>query len=598
MSGTKVNILSLYNFRVEDLQWLEQSGFTSNEVAKVFQNGTDLVYDSTHKKFKPRLAGAKPLSLAQLVHVANKIRQADTPVKDINGDGKPDVGDGYIDLKEAKKLMLGTLKSHKAKATDPKVFLAYLKHLMTHRYNPIYKNWTNLAGILFHRHLVDTLGIYNDGLLQTDLAHANYLIPGNGLTKTVSNAVLLGPVAVYNIFAKENVPYLMGDAGARAKAILRHSRAKIILSNLKDVFEKGYAKREKWALKGNLLMALKKLSKADAKIIGEQLAGKEIYRIFQIKDDKKRYDALKKFADAERPGAAGFGGGNTSDLSFWNYAGGKNNLYFAASIYNSLYSQAHVAGDPKWSAQFKAEVDQTLKDLKGNGGSFGNALLHWFSLKKVPYRDWSDQNTINAPGRLIFGLSAFAGSWKYGLKLARSIGKIGNYWRLKGFLRGPIKWGLGKIKNIRGKDFNLKASLRKKRNLPTDDMIQAAKDNRKAGKNLAFTERPLHWVNKKLEKITKVPGVKETADTANKVRKSRISNVLVDGFLSFAVANAATNALTKSFKNPFNESLKLQVDPPLRSRAFCNPSIFPKGCPDTPLKGSKAKGSKPKAQKK
>lgn len=397
----QVDIRALYSLPIENLDGLE---FLSPQAINRRLRGTDLVYSSKDKSLE-RLNGKKT-SIRQEAAMVNMLRNADTD------------RDGFLELTEAQVLLEDQFQKSGTQIY-PRQFLDGAQKLMRFRYGPLLENIKRIDGKAQSHPILYALELYNNGLLQEDTRHAHATLPYNGLTKSVTNAVFFLPSALHNAFVddEDEAPLMIGDALAATGAEKRYHRAQGAIRELERIFDQGVQRGEAWAFAGDLEKAAEKLSGADREIILHQLAGRQIYSILNTSDPDERFKKLEAFAEGERPGALGFGGGNTSDASFWNYTGRKSNLYFARSIYHYLVKKASSGENPIDEAR-RIRARKQLDRMKGNGGSFTNMAMVgltqiislgglWF--EPTPYRAWGDADSMDCMGRFANGLLALWG---------------------------------------------------------------------------------------------------------------------------------------------------------------------------------------------
>jgi len=411
----KVNIKSLYHLPMENLEGLEL--LPPDEIARRFR-GSDLVYDTgahSLKRLSSEVGGDTSVRETTIYREAETVallRQADSD------------DDGFLDLTEAKAFLQHQIGvgSPDQPALYPGKFLEGVEKLMANRYDPIAANIQKIDGEGASQPLITLLQTYNTGILQDDVRHAHSVLPVNGLTKSAVNVVGFVPMAVHNIFTsdKNDGPMMVGSAWAETDAQSRFDRANRAINNLRAVFREGVENNEEWAMMGNLEEALPKLSEGDREIIVDQLAAKRIDKILHTEDPNQRFALLSEFADGERPGFLGFGGGNTNDKSFWNYFGWKRNTYMALSIQHYLVKKASSEDSTADEARRKQARD-TIQDIKGEGGGFTNMFMvgatNLLSLggtlfEPTPYREWGDFDEMNGVGRFVNGALALWGGHK------------------------------------------------------------------------------------------------------------------------------------------------------------------------------------------
>lgn len=424
MTPPKVDIQSLDSLYLENLLQLDV-----NEAAKRF-TGSDLALDTktgTLAKVGKDGATGEATSLEQEAAWVQTIREADTNK------------DHFVDVDEVKKL-LGKLPADQASAIDPNKFLESVQKLMKDRYDPLAKNMKGWKAELTFRPTLDALDLYNKGILSESYRHAGATIALNGLGKTLANVGGFLSFPIRRIGGKTDV--LWGDQKAMAAAKAEFDARQASLDKLRDVIQKGVAAGESWAVEGKLDEALKKLDAKDAKVLNEQLAATKIHEILNTTDPKERNQKMAEFAKKDRP--SGFlsffnlSTGNTSgDASFWNYTGGRHNLYFSRTVLRFLGTKAS-SGDAAADDILHKDSRATLADMNGDPlGGFNNlaavGLTNIFCLggkvcQPTEYRDWSDEAYMDAFGRSVDGAFMVFG----GNRFLTRLGEAGKLARLKG----------------------------------------------------------------------------------------------------------------------------------------------------------------------
>ncbi len=430
----KVDIHSLNSLYLENLQDLDP-----NLVAKRFK-GTDLVLDTETgelKKIGPDGTSPELTSIDQENAWIKTLREADGAA-----DGKKD---GYIDINEVKKL-LSTLPPESSSTIDPEKFLDSIAKLMKDRYDPLAANMNGWKAELAFKPTLDALDLYNKGLLSAATQQAGETIAFNSLTKTTVNIVGFFTYPVRRIGGPTET--LWGDMRARESAKKDYDTRQAVIERLKAAIDKGVAGGESWALQGDFAMALQQLDPADAELLNGQLAATKINNLLNLSDPKERYRQMMDFAKADLPGWSGFGTGNTSEGwfgDFWNYSGHRYNLFFARTVLRFLGTKA-ASGDEPSDDAMHSDARQTLSDSQGDGGGYTNLVavgltgigcglgyavsLSWWTEAVdtntciTEYRDWSDEDRMDALGRgidgaiMVFGGSKFLSRLSEGMKLS------------------------------------------------------------------------------------------------------------------------------------------------------------------------------------
>jgi len=439
----KVDIHSLDSLYLENLL-----GLDANEAAKRFK-GTDLVLDTKTGELKKTGKDASNVDVTSLEQEAawvKAIRDADGGV-----DGKKD---GYVDLSEVKK-MLSTLPPESSASIDPQKFLDSIEKLMKDRYDPLAGNMKGYSAELAFKPTLDALDLYNKGLLSAAYQQAGATIAFNSLTKTAVNIVGFVGYPLRRIGGPTDA--LWGDMKARESAKKDFDKRQTVIDKLKDAINKGVAANESWAIEGKLDEALKKLDPADAKLLNDQLAASKLNGILNLDDPKERYKQMMDFVKADRPGWSTFGTGNTSEGWFsdpWNYTGHRYNTFFARTVARFLGTKANT-GDAKSDDATHNEARLILADSQGDGGGFWNlaavgltgigcGIGYGVTFGKgvnmktcvTDYRDWSDEDRMDALGRGIDGAIMVFGGNKFLGRLgeARKLGGLKGVFTAEGVL--------------------------------------------------------------------------------------------------------------------------------------------------------------------
>ncbi|MCE9626240.1 MAG: hypothetical protein K8R69_12455 [Deltaproteobacteria bacterium] len=409
----KVDIQALDSLHLEKLV-----GMDPHEAAKRF-HGTDLKLDA--KTSDLRTTDGKTLtSCEQEATWVAAIRSADTN------------GDHFVDLEEIKNLLRASEQA--SAATDPRKFLASIARLVKNRYEPLSKNMHAFRTELAFQRTIETMELYNQGLLNEGYRHASSTIAFNGLAKTAANLLGFVPGLIRRTWSAQSV--LMGDQWARETARKNFEKRRAAIGALKGVITKGIAANATWALEGRLEEAMKRLDDKTASMLNDQLAAPQLHEIFALPDPKERYKRMLAFARQDRPGFLGFGTGNTragwlNRDDPWNVSGHRYNTYFSRTVLHFLATKAS-SGNSDFDEILHKEARATLSDMNGDGGDFNNlgalGLLNLLSIggllfEPTPYRDWSDESSMDALGRMIDGVFLiFAGN--------RSLTRIGEATKL------------------------------------------------------------------------------------------------------------------------------------------------------------------------
>jgi len=449
VSGNKIDLKPIQNLYIENL--IDAAEVLGKEkVSKIFE-GSDVYLDTKTGELKTNVNGqVKVLKLQEEADALRFVKSADAD------------GNGELTLEELTPVLAKTPGFEKFKPED---FMQYLDVMVTKRYAVIAKNMEKFASDLAFKPLLDTLDTYNVGLYWDDVRQATSVMPLNGLTKTGVNIVTFPRNIVRLITKGRGIPILpkdfigdewnLADGLAKKTAENEQKERSAAIQELRDKIAEGVKKGEDWAMKGNFDEAFKKLSAKSQDILSKRIPAKEINDILAIKDDSKRYDALKAFAEGERPGALGLGGGKAGGASGWNYFGWHRNTVFARSIAAFLGSKA-ATQDKAYTDKLHKDANLLRKDILGDGGGFTNmvswgltGLLHIvtspipgdkFTVDQTPRRRWGDEASMDGVGRsldagiMLFlsykGIKSFGEAWK--LRGVGELNDVRNVFRANG----------------------------------------------------------------------------------------------------------------------------------------------------------------------
>lgn len=361
-------------------------------------------------------------------------------------------GDGFLDLKETRALIDATFSKEEAGKINEEQFLTGIEQTIQRRWARLALNMQKFEGDLNFKPTLDALDTYNDGIYIDEVRQAHSVFPLNGLGKTVGN-IFTFPVynTVFRATGNAQENWMLMDDVAEAGAFKDYYRRKQAMADLreviqeglfpKDLDEKGNPKKdekgnflhkapEQWALDGKLSEALTKLKEKNPEsysILSTMIPAQTIHNILTIEDPKERANKLFEFAKGERPGFAGYFGGNaTGSIAPWkdseykswwkNYTGRHNNIYFARSVFAFLGNKS-ATGDVTFDENMKSSANLERKDMLGDGGSFANVsagvltnvvcgLGTW--CETTPFRAWGDEARMDRVGRVIdIGIMAF-----------------------------------------------------------------------------------------------------------------------------------------------------------------------------------------------
>ncbi len=406
-----------------------------DELSDLFR-GTDL-FVTEDGKYQALINGTpKTFALEELISQIEWVREVDAN------------GDNVLDLDEAERFIEGVQKSPiNSIKMDPQAVLQNVQALMDSRFVPLALNLKRLKSELPFRPIFKALQVYNYGLYLDDERQADATMSLNGLTKTAGNVATFIP---YNFIHRPAawmgfIPpgdvgdsWMLMDDVAKSSAQGRYHQRTLALSALGDVIQVGIKNNEAWALEGNFEEALNRLSSEDRDLIATQMPAQRLNEILNIPDEMQQDEALFDFAQGERPGFLGYGGGNNTGWSrrdWFNYTGRHNNLYFARSVFAYLGQKS--AGRPELFYQsLHQRAVEARKDMMGEGGGVSNMASVGLSnvlcigglvCDTVPYRSWGDEQGMNFVGEFLgFGLS-----WYAGAKVFEAFREAGSLMRLR-----------------------------------------------------------------------------------------------------------------------------------------------------------------------
>ncbi|MFO1463123.1 MAG: hypothetical protein U1F66_05055 [bacterium] len=440
----KVDIRPLDTLYFENLLGVEPKA-----VAPMLK-GSDLVLDSKTGELKRLLAGGQTesRSLEEEAAWVKLIRESDSN------------GDHQIDLAEAKTILAANLAPDQVSTVSPQEFLNSIAELMKNRYGPISANLKTEQSRAAFGPTLDALRLYNRGIHVDEISLAHRTISFNAIGKTATNTVLFLPSLVYNI--KGDSPLLMGDALAENAAEKKFWQRSAAIEALEDVIDAGLRKNESWALEGDLDQAMQRLDAGTRDLLNAELCATRLHRILTLPDSKERYSQLLAFAEGERPGFLGYGGGNSHMdggwwESFWNLSGRRNNLFFAKTIFRFLAAKA-ATGDAAFDQGLDQQSRAAFSDMLGDGGGYGNIAavgltnvlcLGGLACEPTEYRDWSDEARMDGLGRGIDGALMVWGARRafniFGeakrLSSYKGIREVFRIWRREGSLFSPATEG-------------------------------------------------------------------------------------------------------------------------------------------------------------
>ncbi len=394
----KVDIRPLETLYFENLPLLEP-----HEVAATLR-GSDLTLDMKTGELKRLLAGGQTeaRSLEEEAAWVQLIREGDAN------------GDKTLDLAEARKILTANLAAEQASGIEPEKFLASIDELMKNRYAPISTNLKTLQARSAFGPTLDAIKLYNRGIHADEVHMAHRTFALNGVGKTATNIVGFLPSLARNIWTDS--PLLIGNVAAESAAEGKFIEREAAISKLESVIEEGVRNNESWALEGKLEEGMKRLDAGSRALLNDELCATRLHQILTLKDEKERYSQLLAFAEGERPGFLGYGGGNSKMSggwfeSWWNLSGRRNNLFFAKTIFRFLAVKA-ATQDPAYDDSLDKRSRAAFSDMLGDGGGFGNMAAVGLTnvlcvggafCEPTQYRDWSDEAAMDGLGRGING---------------------------------------------------------------------------------------------------------------------------------------------------------------------------------------------------
>lgn len=449
----KVDVRPLETLYLENFQLLE-----AQEVAAQLR-GSDLTLDSKTGELRRLLAGGETeaRSLEEEAAWVQLIREGDTN------------GDKFLDLAEAKQILTANLAAEQASGIEPEKFLASIAELMKNRYAPISANMKTLQSRAAFGPTLEAIKLYNRGIHADEVHMAHRTFALNGLGKTATNIVGFLPSLARNIWTDS--PLLIGDSAAESAAEGKFLDRQAAIGELERVIDEGIRNNESWALEGKLEEAMKKLGSSTRDLLNAELCATELHQILTLSDPKERYSKLLAFAQAERPGTLGYGGGNSHIKggwweSWWNLSGRRNNLFFAKTIFRFLAVKA-ATQDPDFDDSLDKRSRAAFSDMLGDGGGFGNmaavGLTNVFCLggafcEPTQYRDWSDEAAMDGLGRGFNGALMVWGARRafniFGeanrLRQAAGLRQVASVWTREASIFRPAAEGLPRLRPFGG----------------------------------------------------------------------------------------------------------------------------------------------------
>lgn len=169
--------------------------------------------------------------------------------------------------------------------------------------------------------------------------------------------------------------------------------------------------------------------KKAAEMLRNQLDFAGLFDIVMTKDKVTRYDKAIKYAQAERAGGGGLGGGNSIHREWLDNSvtAEVNNHYYAKTLLDTVIregtpEQQELANVILYAQMMPASEKETGEDAAEKPGGFllqkffyygAEALSTLFTLRTwhpVPYRPMPDEEAMYAPERVIKGGLFFAGA--------------------------------------------------------------------------------------------------------------------------------------------------------------------------------------------
>jgi hypothetical protein len=423
--------------------------------------GSDLSVD---EKTGEVIAGDKAQKVRDVAIQAETVRQYIKAAK----------GDNQITLDEAKEF----IATHsEMQGIAPEAFLDEAKTFIEKRWGGICANLKEYSVEYPLQNLIDNLNLYNDGVYKEEFEQgrmsfspiksaanlswfynfplfgltpleksplkawdyqlgretqvdATYLSGDNMSMEDAYNDHLQRQAAIIALMDKLNEDIKkQGDKGVAWHALSKSKDPKAKKTTAEDLLKllgdkeitvkverlDGMSGGDKPAMKSYEI----KINGAEAaKILREQLAFEGLFGIVTTTDKKARMDKAIAFAQAERPGTAGLGGGNGMHREWDNLVTAEvNNHYFAKSLLEAVIregepEQQKVAGDLLYKEIMPAAEGAQPGE---EGGGFLSQKILWGASElicgipnllgakwhPIPYRAMPDEEAMYAPERLI-----------------------------------------------------------------------------------------------------------------------------------------------------------------------------------------------------
>ncbi len=538
----------------------------ADKVAKLFE-GTDIFFDPKSRELQGVVAGQiKPRGIQK---EADYIKG----LKDAAGE------DLVLDLAEAKKIIDA---SPQLAGMSPEAFLNGVEATIKARWARLAENMKGFQGDMAFKATLDAIDTYSKGILLNDVFQARSVMPLNGIfTKTTGN-ILTFPRNLMRVVTKgRGIPILPHDTVsdnwmymdqvAEAGAHKRHAARQAAIEDLRTVIHEGTKKNEPWSFEGNFEEAFKRLKPESQELLRDHIPAKKIHDILMIRDekdpaagDKRRAEALKAFAIAERPSFLGYWGGNATGwntANVFNITGRHNNIYFAHSALGFLTSKA-ATGDENYDHLMQQEAIATRTDIRGDEGGFTNlfsVLLtspcrvgHWCD--PTPYRSWGDEAEMDGLGRtldaglLLFTSYKALGSWKEAWALRR----LNGVW---GSAETPGVFRVWKDKRV----LNPTGAWKEARIAEEARLAEAGEDVSKLSKG--WSSRAWQFFkDKAFGKLPPLdPALKKSLAKAES-GGGKFMAKLTDGVILLYVTQNADKAMS-AYYNPYDANHELDVDP-------------------------------------
>lgn len=367
-------------------------------------------------------------------------------------------GDYTLTLEEAKKFIQ---ENEQMKGISAQSFLEEARSFVEKRWGPICDNLKQYSVEYPLQNLVDGLHVYNDGIYKEEFEQGRMAF--SPLKSAINLPSWFGNVAIFGLTPLEKSPlkawdyqlgretgveagFLSGDNMAMERAYDDHLKRQVAIAALVEVLNKDLKEKGKESVawnnlgqnaeagagkasaekiltllknSGNIQVTVERLdASADADkpvkrsypetisgteaeaILREQLAFEDLFALLTTTDKDERYQRAITFAQQERAGTLGLGGGHAVHRTPWNLVTDEvNNFYYAKSLLDTVIRE----GKPE-QQQVATDLlyNQIMASGENGGGSLTHHLLWAVTLGQVwPYRPMSDEEAMYVPERIM-----------------------------------------------------------------------------------------------------------------------------------------------------------------------------------------------------